>query len=114
MSNLLRSQIASLITRSAQAGLKELDKNTPLAHTLKGKNIDTLLKNSVQQLCDEMSYSEMARIISLVASLKSGLRDKERAKKEVKSIAGDIVKRIEKKSGGLLIPLDLRDLLFNL
>lgn len=112
--NLLRSQIAALITKSAQAGLKKLDKNSALACKLKGMDIDTLLKDSVNKLCDEMYSVEMVKFMSLVAQLKSGFGDQERIKEDTKKIAKDIVKRIEQKTGNLNIPSDIRDLILNL
>ena len=114
MMNPLRSQIAALITKSAQEGLKKLDKNYALACKLKGMDVDVLLKDTVNKFCNEMSYFEMVKLTSIVTGLNSGLRDKNQAKEDMKNTAKDIIKRIERKTGNLDIPSDISDLLFNL
>lgn len=114
MINPLRAQTVLLITKHAQAGLKKLDRNSALVSKLKGMDVDALLKDNIDKFCHEMSYFEMAKITTIAAGLNSGLRDKEQAKEEMKSIAKDIIKRVEQKTGNLNIPSDIRDLIFNL
>ena len=114
MIELLRAQVVSLITKSAQAGLEKLDKNSALAHQLKDVDVKALLEDCVRKICNEMSYFEMGRIAALAAEIKCGFPDKKRTKEEIKKIAKEVVGRVEKRSGDLEIPFELRDLLFSL
>ena len=114
MINPFRSQMASFLTKSAHEGLEKLDKNSSLARKLKTVDVDAILKYDINKICEEMSCSEMVKLTTLAGQVKSGLGDEELVKEDVKNIAKDIVKRVEKKSGSLKITSDLRDLLFNL
>lgn len=114
MINPFRSQMVLFLTKSAHAGLEKLDKNSLLARKLKAVDVQAILKHDINKICAEMSCPEMVKLTTLAGQIKSGLRDEELAKEDVKNIAKDIVKRVEKKSGEFKASPELRDLLYNL
>ncbi|MBF0521944.1 MAG: hypothetical protein HQL24_02690 [Candidatus Omnitrophica bacterium] len=111
--NPLRAQLATVLISSAYKGIEHLDKNSPLVRELKGLDVDKILKEDIQKICNEVSFSEMTRILALIAKLKLG-REEESLKAEMKKIAKNLITRIERGSGKLQTPASCREMLFNL
>lgn len=109
----LREQLASLLNRAARDGIKELDKDSDLAIQLKSLDIDTVLENDCKLICQNISFSEVTRILALMAQVKINAKDSQCARDQIKTIARDIMLRLEKQSAGFKTPESCRNLLFN-
>ncbi|MBF0477917.1 MAG: hypothetical protein HQL26_00375 [Candidatus Omnitrophica bacterium] len=109
----IKNQMVSFLTEQARAGIKKLDKNSLAAQELSELDVDTVLKEDIQQFCDVMTFPEMVKIMSLGATIKLNA-DSENAKADIKKIAKTLVERVEKKQVKIKTPESCRELLFNL
>jgi hypothetical protein len=111
---MFKHQIAAFLNKAARDGISKLDKDSPLARELGRLDLDTVLKEDIDQICQAVTFAEALKIMSLGAAAKMGSGDTERIKADIKKMAKVIEERIEKKDGRLRIPPSCRDLLFNL
>ncbi|MBF0569197.1 MAG: hypothetical protein HQL18_00250 [Candidatus Omnitrophica bacterium] len=106
--------MASFLNDTAREGIRKLDKNSPLTRELSALDVDAILKEDIHQICEEVTFPEMVKIMSLGAKYKLGSGDGKRIKEDLKTMAKAIEERIERKKGKLKTPVSCRDLLFNL
>ena len=100
--NPLRQNLASLLRDSAQRGIDELDPESPCAKAFKKMNVDAVLDEDIGRICENVTYSELTRVISLAAGIKIAPRHIRRLMRaEMKKIAEGVAKRTEEKSGKL-------------
>ncbi|MBF0494842.1 MAG: hypothetical protein HQL28_06935 [Candidatus Omnitrophica bacterium] len=109
----LRKQMSALLFDAAKKGIEKLDKKSSAAKDLKKLDIDTILKNDIDKVSRAISVPEILRCLALASELKV-FPGNVKAKEEIKRIARDVYKRVEKTPGGLEIPKSYRELLFNL
>ena len=113
--NPLRQKMALFLTDAARKGLKSLDPKSQCAKILRKSDFENILREDVNRICEATSFIEITKTISLTAQLQRASEEKRKAiKDELKKIAEDVVKRIEKKSGKLKMPKPCRHLLLNL
>ncbi len=113
--NPLKEKIAAILNEGARHGLELLDKNSPCARALKKIDIDKALKEDINRICQEISFIEMTRLISLYARLQMEAGQKrEAAKEDLKKIALETEERIERESGAFNIPKQCRSILLDL
>ena len=113
--NPIKKKLADFLTEMAKRGIDAMDAESPCARSLKGLDRDALLEKDIQRICNELSTSEAAKILKL--TVKTKLSDAESAdkhRKKIKSVASEVLKRAEKKTGSLDLPPECRDLLTNL
>ncbi|MBF0503606.1 MAG: hypothetical protein HQL14_00750 [Candidatus Omnitrophica bacterium] len=110
----LKQQMASFLNNSVREGIRQLDQDSPLARELSCLDVDTVLKEDIDQLCGAMTFSEMARIMALGAQIKLGRGDTGQSKEDLKKMAKVIEDRVESRQGKLKTPPSCRDLLYNL
>jgi len=104
-----------LLTGEVKKGLDTMEAESPCARSLKGLDRDALLNKDIQRICDELSILEAGRILSLSATfIVSDAGDVEKYRKQMKSLVFEVVKRMEKKDGGLNLPQECQDVLINL
>ena len=104
-----------MLTGEVKKGLDTMEAERPCARSLKGLDRDALLNKDIQRICDELSTLEAGRILSLSAKfIVSDAGDVEKYRKQMKSLLFEVVKRVEKKDGGLNLPQECQDLLINL
>ena len=113
--NPIKKKLAGSLTELAKKEIDAMDAESPCARALEGLDVDALLEKSIQRITDELSTLEAGRILKLAVKHKlSGAEDADKYKKKIKSIASEVVKRVESKYGGLYLPPECRDLLMNL
>ena len=104
-----------MLTGEVKKGLDTMEAESPCARSLKGLDRDALLNKDIQRICDELSILEAGRILSLSATfIVSDAGDVEKYRKQMKSLVFEVVKRMEKKDGGLNLPQECQDVLINL
>jgi hypothetical protein len=113
--NPLKHKIAAVLMEAAQQGFEILDKNSPCAKALEEIDLDKALKEDINRICENVSFVETTKLISLYTRIyiEHG-KKRETIKRDLKKIAEDAVKRIENESGRLNIPKQCRSLLLNL
>ena len=113
--NILRQNLAKLLDQSARKAISSMDPGSECANILENLDIDDILKNDIELICENVSFSETAKIISLSASINVASEDKQQIiKEEMKEFAEKLVAKIEQKNGKLKIPDHCRHLLLNL
>ena len=111
----LRQKMASFLTDAALRGMKALDANSSCAKALKKIDVENVLNEDINRICEAMSLAEIAKILSLAVKLKTSSQETSGAiKSDIKKIAEEVVTRLERKSGRLKIPEPCRHILLNL
>ena len=112
--NPVKKKLADSLTEMAKKGIEEMDKKTPCAESLKGADVDALLRKDIQRICNELTTIEAGRILKLAAKRKlSSPENADMHTEAIKSMAFEIVKRVEEKTGSLNLPAECRQLLMN-
>lgn len=116
--NPIKKKLANFLTDAIKKDMDTMEAESPCARSLKGLDRDALLKKDIQRICDDLSTLEAGRILSLSAKfMLSDAGDVEKYKKnekEIKSLVFEVLKRVEKKDGGLNLPPECQDSLINL
>jgi len=100
--NPIKKKLADFLYEMSKKRMEAIDQRSPCARTLKKMYRDGLLKKDIQRICDKVSVLEAVKIFSLYNKLMlSNTGDSDRYNKEIKSIASEVVKRVEKESGNL-------------
>ncbi|MBF0571454.1 MAG: hypothetical protein HQL12_06230 [Candidatus Omnitrophica bacterium] len=110
----IKEQMASFLTNAAREGISRLDKGSSIAKELNGIDIESVMKEDINRICDAMTFSETVRIMSLGTQIKLGSGKTNQIKEDLKNMAKAIEVRVESRYGKLRIPPSCRDLLFNL
>lgn len=113
--NIMRKKLADLLRNAAYTGIKKINPECECAKALNAVNVEAVLKEDIDRICNEISIAEIMRFLGLAARLKNApAEEKAQIKNEIKKVSEDAVARIEKKSGRLKIPDECRFLLLNL
>jgi hypothetical protein len=113
--NLIKRKLADLLNEMSKKGMEKMDPKSSCAKSMKDSDRQTLLKEDIERICEEVSILETGKILKLSSKLMwSGEAKKEEYKEDIKSIASKVLKRVEKKGGKLNLPEQCRDLLMNL
>jgi len=113
--NPLRHKLAMILSNAAKKGLNTLEADSVYAKELKELDVDNILREDINKLCEEISMLEITRTFSLYTQLRTARKEeKERVKKELKDIAQNVIERAEKKSVRFKTPERYRDLILSL
>ncbi len=113
--NLLKKKIASFLTEEARKGMQDLDPDSPCRKALRKIDVDNVLREDINRICEAVSLAELTKILSLGRRLKTGSEDeKEETKRVLRQIVEAVVAKVERESGSLNIPEPCRQLLLNL
>ena len=55
--NPVKKKLADSLTEMARKGIEELDEETPCAKSLEGADVDALLQEDIQNICNELIMS---------------------------------------------------------
>ena len=114
MINPLRYQLAKILKDAAHEAILHIDKNSAMARDFKKIDVEKCLDEDIQKICENISFMEITRFLTLAMQLKSQEGKKERIKEDLKKIARDVMDRVKRNSGGLQIPESCREILFKL
>ena len=114
--NPLRKKLASIMIDTAYEEICKLGKNSPYLKALEEVDIDKVLAEDVNRICEDISMGEMMKIMPLIAKMKiARAQDEQDAVKcEIMETALRVVERVECKGGRLKLPASCRDLLLKL
>lgn len=114
--NPVKSKLASLMIDAARKGICSLDKTSPHFKDLKTIDIDKVITEDVNRICEGISMAEIMQVMPLVAKLKIVCKadEQDAVKCRIKEIALRVVERVECAGGKLKIPASCRDLLLEL
>ena len=111
----LKKKMVSFLTETALKGIRALDTDSPCAEALKKFDVEDILREDIDRICEAMSFGEMTKILSLAVKLKTPSQEgREIIKSDIKKIAEEIIARVESRSGKLKIPEPCRHLLLDL
>ena len=100
--NPIKKKLADFLYEMSKKRMEAINQKSPCAKTLKKMDRDALLKKDIQRICDKVSVLEAVKIFRLYNKLMlSNTGEFDRYNKEIKSIASEVVKRVEKESGNL-------------
>ena len=107
--------MADFLNKMSKKGIERIDPKSSCAKSLKNSDRQVLLKEDIERICEEVSILETGKILKLSSKLMwSGEAKKEEYRKDIRSIASKVLKRVEKKGGKLNLPQQCRELLMNL
>ena len=114
--NPLQKKLASIMVDTAYEEIGKLGKNSPYLKALEGVDIDKVLAEDVNRICESISLGEIMKILPMIAKMKIACReDEHRALKcDIREIALRVVERVESSGGKLKLPASCRDLLLEL
>ncbi len=114
--NPVKRKLGQELTAAIKKGMDEMELDTLCAKALDGLDRDALLKKDVNRLCDELGTLEAGRILGLGTKFlgAGNTNGYKKNREEIRSLVLKVVKRVEKKYGGLNLPKECRDLLINL
>ncbi len=110
--NPIRWKMFSFLTETAYKEMAALDAQSMCAEGLSKIEVDDIIAEEIEKICNAATLAEIMRLFTLVARLKktSG-RGKEAIKRELDKIAEQLVARVETKSGRLRFSKVCRHLL---
>lgn len=110
--NPIRRKMFSFLTETAYKEMAALDTQSTCAEGLSKIEVDDIIAEEIEKICNAATLAEIMRLFTLVARLKKtfGL-EKEAIKRELNKIAEQLVARVETKSGQLRLPKTYRHLL---
>ena len=114
--NFMQKQLSAKMIDAVRGEIRKLDKDSPFLKALKTIDIDKVLTEDIDRLCEDISMGEMMKILPLIVKVKAASAEGERAlvHGQIREIALKIVERVECKGGRLSIPASCRDLLLEL
>jgi len=114
--NPLRKKLASVMIDTAYEEICKLGKNSPYLKALEDVDIDEVLNEDVNRICEGISLGEIMKILPLIAKMKIACQEDEHnaLKCEIREIALRVVERVESNGGRLKLPASCRDLLLEL
>lgn len=113
--NPIKKKLADFLTDVIGQDMDAMDAESPCARSLKRLDRDALLEKDIQLICNELSTLETGKILRLaVKRTSSDTEDAGRYREEMKSMASEVVKRVENEHGSLNLPPECRDFLINL
>jgi hypothetical protein len=113
--NPIKKKLADFLSEMSKKGMEEMDPDSSCAKSLEDLDKQSLLKEDIQRISDEVSILEAVKILKLSAQLRwSDKADSDRYREDIKSMASKVLKRVEKKGGKLNLPEQCRELLISL
>jgi len=108
--NPVRRKLSSFLIETAHEDINDLDPKSVCAKELsKIKDVDAVLAETVEKICQDATSAEMSKFLFLTARLKTTSGQKrEEIKDDIKKIAEALVARVEAKSGPLKLPQSCR------
>jgi len=112
----IKRKLSSLLTETAHKAIEALEPGSPCAEELsKIDEVDDIINQEIKKLCGAATLAEMTRILYLTARIKKASKQKKvEIKNNLKSIAEQLVTRVEAESGPLRLPKTCRHLLLSL
>ncbi len=112
----LRNKMAEFIKKQARQAILKLDPKSVPGKALQKVDVEAILTNDIERICQEASFFEISRALALGSklALTKNPDKKEAVTRELKKIAQAAASRVEGKSGKLLIPDCCRELLLEL
>jgi len=114
MIDILRKKLAETLSEAAYKGLGRIDKDSVLAAELKKHDVEAILKADIEKICNNVTFLEMTRIMTLAVQLNAGEKRQRAMKADLKRIIQQLIDKVEAKAGVLQTPLSCRELFFNL
>ncbi len=114
MIDILRRKLADALNDAAHKGLARIDKDSVLAAELRKFDVEAILKADIEKICNNVSFLEMTRILSLIIQLNSEEKRHGVMKANLKRMIQQLIDRVEKDAGKLQTPMSCRELFFNL
>jgi hypothetical protein len=111
----IRSKIAEIIRQAARKTIANLNPHSEPAKALREADVEAILKDDVQRVCEALSFMEITRAVALVSRLGGAdPKKQESVKRELKMIAEKAAAKAEARGGKLRIPDSCRAFLFAL
>jgi len=112
----IKRKLSSLLTEAAREGIGALEPGSPCAEELsKIDEVNDIIAQEIEKLCRAATPAEMTRVLYLTARIKKASEQKKgKIKNNLKSIAEQLVTRVETESGPLRLPETCRHLLLSL
>ena len=111
----IRRKLSSFLTDAARRGMEALDPESACAKGLRGTPADDALHEDVEKICAAASLAEIGKVLVLGTRIqKTSGKEKEEIMNDLKDIANELVTRVEKQSGRLMLPELCRHLLLAL
>ena len=82
-------------------GLARIDKNSPLAEELRKLDVEEILKADIEKICNNVSFFEMTRIMTLIVQLNSEEKRHGPMKAKLKRMIQQLIDKIEQDAGDL-------------
>jgi len=113
--NPIRRKMISFLTEAACKEIKALDPQSPSAKELSKIEVDDIIVEEIEKICNAATLAETTRALLLVTRLKKASgQEKEAIKSDLNTITEQLVTRVETKSGRLRLHKTCRHLLLNL
>ena len=111
----IRRKLSSFLTDAARRRIEALDPESACAKELRGIPVGEALHEDVERICAAASLAEIGKVLVLGATIhKTSGKEKEEIWNDLKDIADELVARVEKQSGRLMLPEPCRHLLLAL
>ena len=104
--NPVRRKLSSFLIETAHNGINALEPESVCAKELSEiKDVDSVIAEEIERICEAATLAEITRILFLTARLNKTSGQKEEViKNDIKKIAGEVITRVEDKSGPLKLP----------
>lgn len=113
--NLIRRKMSSFLTEAAYKEIEALGPESPSAEELSKIEVDDIIAEEIEKICNAATLAEITRTLLLVRQLNKASGQKEEAiKSDLRRIAEQLVRRVETESGPLRLPGTCRHLLLDL
>lgn len=111
----IRNKMAEIMRSAARKAIKKLDPRSKIAQALRSADMDAILGDDIQRVCEAMSFFDITRAMALAAQLGMATPGKfDAIKQELKKIAEKAAERAESSGGKLNMPDCCREFLFEL
>ena len=103
--NPIRQKMASLLTEAVRSQIEALSSESPLAKQLNEiEDIDAIITEEIEKICNTATLAEIIKISLLINRLGKVTENKqELIKNQLNSIAKNLIKRVENKTGQLML-----------
>ena len=111
----IRRKLSAFLADAACRGIEALDPESACAKELRAIPVGDALHEDVERICAAASLAEIGKVFVLGARIqKTSGKEKEKIMNDLKDIADELVTRVEKQSGRLMLPELCRHLLLAL
>lgn len=113
--NPIKRKVSSFLTEVARKEMEALDPESPCAKELSKIEVDDIIAEDIEKMCNAATLTETTRVLLLVTRLKKASGQKKEAiKSDLNTIAERLMTRVETKSGRLRLPKACHNLLLEL